>query len=81
MMNAIQNGRYMPWIDRSLETKVIPFWSYETMSDARVVKFGKRVRELRKARGLSQEAFADRVGIDRAYTWGISSAGRITSPL
>jgi len=51
------------------------------MSDARVVKFGKRVRELRKARGLSQEAFADRVGIDRAYTWGISSAGRITSPL
>ena len=37
------------------------------MSDTRVVKFGKHVRELRKAQGLSQEAFADLVGIDRAY--------------
>jgi len=37
------------------------------MSDKRVEAFGKRVRELRKAQGLSQEAFADLVGIDRAY--------------
>ena len=65
--NTVQNGRYMPWIDRALEITVIPFWSYGFMSDARVVEFGKRVRELRKAQGLSQEAFADLVGIDRAY--------------
>jgi len=37
------------------------------MSDARVSAFGRRVRELRKAKGLSQEAFADLVNIDRAY--------------
>ena len=37
------------------------------MSDARVVAFGNRLRELRKAQGLSQEAFAALVGIDRAY--------------
>ena len=34
-------------------------------------RFGKRVRELRKARGLSQEAFADKCGLDRTYISGI----------
>ena len=29
------------------------------------IKFGKRVRELRKERGWSQEEFADRCGIER----------------
>ena len=29
--------------------------------------FGYRVRELRKATGLSQEAFADKVGFARTY--------------
>lgn len=34
-------------------------------------KFGQRVRELRKARGLSQEDFADLCGLDRTYISGI----------
>jgi len=34
-------------------------------------RFGQRVRELRKAKGLSQEAFADACGLDRTYISGI----------
>lgn len=30
-------------------------------------RFGYRVRDLRKASGLSQEAFADKVGFARTY--------------
>jgi transcriptional regulator with XRE-family HTH domain len=33
--------------------------------------FGAAVRDLRKQQGLSQEAFADLVGIDRSYMGGI----------
>lgn len=29
--------------------------------------FGRRLRELRRIRGLSQEALADRAGLDRTY--------------
>jgi transcriptional regulator with XRE-family HTH domain len=34
-------------------------------------RFGTRVRELRKARNLSQEAVALRCGLDRSYVGGI----------
>lgn len=34
-------------------------------------RFGQRVRELRKAGGFSQEAFADECEIDRTYFGGI----------
>lgn len=37
------------------------------MKDQRLVEFGKRVREIRKKKGLSQEAFADIAGVDRSY--------------
>lgn len=37
------------------------------MKDQRLVEFGKRVREIRKKKGLSQEAFADLAGVDRSY--------------
>lgn len=37
------------------------------MKDPRLVAFGQRVRELRKEKGFSQEAFADLTGIDRSY--------------
>lgn len=37
------------------------------MKDTRLVAFGKRVRELRKQKGLSQEALADLAGLDRSY--------------
>lgn len=37
------------------------------MRDLRLVAFGSVIREMRKDRGLTQEAFADLAGIDRSY--------------
>ena len=36
-------------------------------SDERLKDFGNRVRNMRKAKGYSQEAFAHKVGLDRSY--------------
>jgi len=41
-----------------------------------LIRFGERVRELRKARGFSQEAFADECGLDRTYVGGIERGER-----
>lgn len=38
--------------------------------------FGQRIRELREGLGLSQEAFADKVGLDRTYVSGIERGTR-----
>lgn len=38
--------------------------------------FGKRLRELRKLRGWSQEEFALRVGLDRSYIGGVERGER-----
>jgi len=47
------------------------------VSDADILKrFGHRVRALRKAKGLSQEAFADTCGLDRTYVGGIERGER-----
>ena len=40
-------------------------------TDERVVAFGKRVREMRKAKGISQEKLAEMAGIDRSYMGNI----------
>jgi Predicted transcriptional regulators len=40
------------------------------------VRFGKRLRELRKERGLSQEDFAARCGLDRTYVSGMERGVR-----
>ena len=40
------------------------------------VLFGKRIRELRKLRGWSQEEFALRVGLDRSYVGGVERGER-----
>ena len=37
------------------------------MYEQKLVQFGKRVRELRRSKGLSQESFAAISGIDRSY--------------
>lgn len=42
-------------------------------------KFGNRVRELRKAKGLSQEAFSSLCGLDRTYISGIERGVRNVS--
>jgi len=43
--------------------------------------FGRRVRERRTALGLSQEAFADKCGLDRTYISGIERGRRNVSLL
>ena len=42
---------------------------------AELVQFGEAVRQQRKARGYSQEAFGDACGIDRSYMGGIERGG------
>lgn len=41
-----------------------------------LLSFGQAVRQARKAKGLSQEAFADRCGIDRSYMGGVERGER-----
>ena len=41
-------------------------------------KFGKRVRELRRAKSLSQEELAFRAGVHRTYLGGIERGERKT---
>ncbi|MCG3460781.1 helix-turn-helix domain-containing protein [Xenorhabdus bovienii] len=38
--------------------------------------FGQRIRYLRKEAGMSQEAFADKCGLDRTYISGIERGVR-----
>lgn len=45
-------------------------------TDHQILAFGRRVRALRKASGLSQEAFADLVELDRTYIGGIERGER-----
>lgn len=49
------------------------------ISSKLLVRFGGRVRELRQATGLSQEAFAERCGLDRTYISGIERGKRNVS--
>jgi transcriptional regulator with XRE-family HTH domain len=43
------------------------------------VRFGQRLRELRNAKGLSQETFAAACGLDRTYISGIERGRRNVS--
>ena len=40
-------------------------------TDERMVAFGKRVREVRKGKGISQERLAEMADIDRSYMGNI----------
>ncbi|WP_289051675.1 helix-turn-helix transcriptional regulator [uncultured Psychrobacter sp.] len=40
-------------------------------TDERIIAFGKRVREMRKTKGISQERLAEMAGIDRSYMGNI----------
>lgn len=41
-----------------------------------LARFGRRVRQLRTAAGLSQEAFAWKSGLDRTYVGGVERGER-----
>jgi len=41
-----------------------------------LARFGRRVRELRLKKGLSQEAFAEKCDLDRTYVGGIERGER-----
>ena len=41
-----------------------------------LVRFGRHVRELRRAKGFSQESFALRCGLDRTYIGGVERGER-----
>ena len=44
--------------------------------DKHCIVFGEAVRRLRKTRGISQEEFADLIGIHRTYIGGIERGER-----
>lgn len=46
------------------------------ISDDILKRFGERVRQLRKARGFSQQSFAAACGLDRTYIGGIERGER-----
>ncbi len=45
-------------------------------ADDILARFGQRVRELRQAKGLSQEGFAAECNLDRTYVGGIERGER-----
>ena len=45
-------------------------------SDDVLIRFGQRVRELRTAKGYSQEGFAHACGLDRTYVGGVERGER-----
>ena len=40
-------------------------------ADERMIAFGRRVREVRKGKGISQERLAEIAGVDRSYMGNI----------
>lgn len=40
------------------------------------MRFGKKLRKIRESLGLSQEAFADKCGLDRTYVGGVERGER-----
>lgn len=48
---------------------------------SQLITIGKRIRELRQAKGFSQENFAATAGLDRAYYGGVERGERNVSAL
>ncbi len=46
-----------------------------------LIRLGRQIRELRAARGFSQESFAAEVGLDRTYMGGIERGERNLSAI
>jgi len=41
-------------------------------------KFGNRIEEIRKKKGLTQEVLAEKAGLHRAYFWDIETGRNIS---
>lgn len=63
---------HRPWPDKQRSLML----SGMKNSNNITVRFGQRVRQLRTELGLSQEAFADKCGLDRTYISGIERGVR-----
>mgnify|MGYP002376702348 FL=1 len=63
---------HRPWSDKQRSLML----SGMKNSNNITVRFGQRVRQLRTELGLSQEAFADKCGLDRTYISGIERGVR-----
>jgi transcriptional regulator with XRE-family HTH domain len=59
----------------------VPRLATKPAKDRRLKAIGERVRKARNERGLSQEGFSDRVGLDRTYVSGIERGVRAFSVL
>lgn len=63
---------HRPWSDKQQSTMLS---GMEHTKDI-TLRFGQRVKALRLELGLSQEAFADKCGLDRTYISGIERGVR-----
>jgi transcriptional regulator with XRE-family HTH domain len=59
----------------------VPRQSIKTDTEGKLRKLGAAIREVRVARGLSQEALADAAGIDRSHMGKIERGERNVSVL
>ena len=66
------NDTHSPWTESRL---LLTLCSMGKAADI-LERFGQRVRELRRAKGLSQEAFAAECDLDRTYMGGIERGER-----
>ena len=55
----------------NVNNAIFHYWLISMTTDERIVAFGRQVREVRKAKGISQEKLAELAGIDRSYMGNI----------
>ena len=67
-----QDDTHSPWTESRLQCTLPRMGKAADILE----RFGQRVRELRRAKGLSQEAFAADCGLDRTYMGGIERGER-----
>lgn len=63
---------HRPWSDKRQRKMLVDMEKRKDIT----VNFGQRVKALRLQAGLSQEAFADKCGLDRTYISGIERGVR-----
>lgn len=64
------------WYLKSVDVKSAPATMPDMVHPQVKAAFGRRVRELRQAKGWSQEHLADVVGLDRSYVGSVERGER-----